>query len=162
MLRNHLLTFESDELFDTIDFIQAWITAQDVRVATSFAIRKCGGLQRDNVQEMMTKIVHYLYQGDVNFLAFEEKEKEEKKESIKIQLSLLEPMSEDECTICYEVVQRQVKYNCNHVFCADCVLESFRKIEKKSCAMCRSDITHITVPDEETEDDFALLLRHGI
>lgn len=164
MLKNHIITFENVELFNTVDFIHAWITAQDVRLVTSFAVRKCGGLYRDNILELTTKIVHYLYQDDVNYLVLpvEEKEKEKEKESITIHLSLLEPTSEDECSICYEVAQKQVKYNCNHVFCADCVLESFRKIEKKSCAMCRSDITQITVPDEETEDDFILLLRHGI
>jgi hypothetical protein len=140
-LRNHILTFSR---IDTTEF-NIWLSSQDVKLVSSFAIRKCGGLQRDGTQELIAKISYHFAD-------------EASCPLIQIQLSERSKI-EDECAICYEIITKQVAYNCNHVFCADCVVKSFRNIKKTSCAMCRSDITSISVQDKETQDELTLLLK---
>ena len=181
-IRDDILLFANfmNETFDTREF-NIWLSVQDIKMVKSFAIRKCGGIQRDNVQELVDKITYHLWgriQEDPNYYGFEDEEtqypvdeldlssiRENKNRNIQIQVSSSSQSdTKHECAICYEEINpcKFVTYNCAHVFCADCVMESFRTIDKMSCAMCRECITRINVQDEETGDDLTLLLKHGI
>ncbi len=183
-IRDDILLFASfmNETVDTREF-NVWLSVQDIKLVKSFAIRKCGGIQRDNIQELVDKITYHLWgrdQEDPNYYGFEDeatqyqvdeldlssiRENKNRNSNIQIQVSSLSQRDTNrECAICYEEINpcKLVTYNCAHVFCADCVMESFRTIEKMSCAMCRECITQINVQDEETGDDLTLLLRHGI
>ena len=67
-----------------------------------------------------------------------------------------------ECAICYEDnLQKKnfVTLNCKHQFCKDCFKSSVKNTpqnkELPSCALCRADISSITVHDESVKGDIA-------
>ena len=60
------------------------------------------------------------------------------------------------CTICYEdySVYSFVKTNCDHSFCHKCIVQTIKILpenKKLCCAMCRSNITHLSCYTSEIE-----------
>lgn len=53
-----------------------------------------------------------------------------------------EPVGREECPICYETFENNVKTCCGHVFCKKCVLKSLHR--SIHCPMCRSEILDIS------------------
>lgn len=62
----------------------------------------------------------------------------------------LDTATQESCAICYEdyMSTNFVKTNCHHSFCQNCVIETIKILhinnEKLSCAMCRSNINHLS------------------
>ena len=61
-----------------------------------------------------------------------------------------------ECSICFESYTKNkfVKLNCNHEFCGDCIINTFKTSNDTSprCALCRSDIATITTYTSEMKN----------
>jgi len=53
----------------------------------------------------------------------------------------------EHCAICYCDIDKEVKSNCGHVFCGDCLIKVWysKKHEKISCPLCRCDV-NVIVP----------------
>jgi hypothetical protein len=72
-----------------------------------------------------------------------------------------------ECAICYEdgiPKKHSVTLNCNHKFCKDCFKGCLKSTpvykDLPTCALCRADISAITVHDESVKselDDYLLV-----
>ena len=65
------------------------------------------------------------------------------------QKTTLSTISLESCVICYEdyPANNFVKTNCQHSFCQNCVIETIQILpenKKLSCAMCRSNINHLS------------------
>jgi len=67
-----------------------------------------------------------------------------------------------DCAICYEdniPKKNFVRLNCQHEFCKDCFKSSVKNTPYNkympTCALCRADITEITIHDESVKDDLA-------
>ena len=65
------------------------------------------------------------------------------------QKTTLSTISLESCVICYEDYPDNnfVKTNCKHSFCQNCVIETIQILpenKKLSCAMCRSNINHLS------------------
>ena len=67
-----------------------------------------------------------------------------------------------ECAICYDDAlpkKNFVTLNCNHQFCKDCFKSSVKNTPHNkympTCALCRADISEITVHDESVKDELA-------
>jgi hypothetical protein len=63
------------------------------------------------------------------------------------------------CNICWDEKEKNkfVKFNCNHEFCKDCIVTSFRSEERNApcCALCRSEINTITCTNEDIRSELA-------
>lgn len=57
------------------------------------------------------------------------------------------------CNICWDEKEQNqfIKFGCNHEFCKDCVIASFRGEQRNHpcCALCRSKITTLTYTNED-------------
>jgi len=53
----------------------------------------------------------------------------------------------DHCAICYCDIDKEVKANCGHVFCGDCLIKFWhsKKQQKMSCPLCRCDV-NVLIP----------------
>jgi len=53
----------------------------------------------------------------------------------------------DHCAICYCDIDKEVKSNCGHVFCGDCLIRFWhsKKQQKISCPLCRCDV-NVLIP----------------
>jgi len=53
----------------------------------------------------------------------------------------------DHCAICYCDIDKEVKSNCGHVFCGDCLIKFWhsKKQQKINCPLCRCDV-NVLVP----------------
>jgi len=82
-------------------------------------------------------------------------EDSERKFNINAQLVISEDLVEEcECQICYDskVKNRFVKLNCNHEFCAPCIIQIMNntsQYREPCCAFCREQMTNFTVGSEE-------------
>ena len=59
----------------------------------------------------------------------------------------------DECCLCYENLT-DTSFNCKHEYCSDCVYKLFDSMKnnhtiKPNCPFCRTDITHVCLPNSE-------------
>ena len=66
----------------------------------------------------------------------------------------LEELEEAECQICYDSKNRNrfVKLNCNHEYCAPCIIQTMNntsQYREPCCAFCRATMTDFTVFNEE-------------
>lgn len=63
------------------------------------------------------------------------------------------------CNICWDEKDQNkfVKFGCNHEFCKDCVITSFRCEQRNTpcCALCRSEINTITCRNEDIRSELA-------
>jgi len=60
---------------------------------------------------------------------------------------ILPKIDTDHCAICYCDIEKEVKSNCGHVFCGDCLIKFWhsKKQEKLSCPLCRCDV-NVLIP----------------
>jgi len=58
-----------------------------------------------------------------------------------------EKIDTDHCAICYCDIDKEVKSNCGHVFCGDCLIQFWhsKKQQKINCPLCRCDV-NVLVP----------------
>ena len=65
----------------------------------------------------------------------------------------------EDCPICYEPLKYEdiVTLNCNHEFCKTCIVQSLHSVKNGDpcCALCRTNICSILVPDVKTYDTVA-------
>jgi len=65
----------------------------------------------------------------------------------------------DNCPICYETLKYEdtVTLNCNHEFCKTCIIQTLHSVKNSdpSCALCRTKICSMLVPDVKTYDTVA-------
>jgi hypothetical protein len=63
------------------------------------------------------------------------------------------------CNICWDEKQQNqfIKFGCNHEFCKDCVITSFRGEQRNHpcCALCRSQITTLTYRNENIRSELS-------
>jgi len=54
----------------------------------------------------------------------------------------------DHCAICYCDIDKEVKSNCGHVFCGECLIKFWhsKKQQKMSCPLCRCDV-NVLIPN---------------
>jgi len=62
----------------------------------------------------------------------------------------------EDCPICYEPLKYEdtVTLNCNHDFCKTCIIQSLQSLKNGNpcCALCRTNICSMLVPDVNTYD----------
>jgi len=65
----------------------------------------------------------------------------------------------EDCPICYETLKYEdiVTLNCNHEFCKTCIIQTLHSVKNSdpSCALCRTKICSMLVPDVKTYDTVA-------
>lgn len=65
-----------------------------------------------------------------------------------------------ECSICYDEKESQqfVKFGCNHEFCKDCVISTFKSSNNKRicCALCRAEVKEIEARTEQVKTELTL------
>jgi len=88
-------------------------------------------------------------------------------------VSMAPKIDAEHCAICYCDIDKEVKSNCGHVFCGDCLIKFWhsKKKEKMCCPLCRSDInllianfnTHNVCPkDQQTKEVVENIARYNI
>jgi hypothetical protein len=153
----------------------------DREVFKAFAISKCNCRLYSNIDEMLVNITNYIY-GDqeetntgliqefYNLLQTHGNEVEEDEDEIPDKFNIattIEALDEQkgaencECAICYEdniPKKHSVTLNCKHQFCKDCFKGCLKSTpvykDLPSCALCRADISAITVHDESVKSEF--------
>lgn len=81
-------------------------------------------------------------------------EDSERKFNINTQLIVSEDLEEQECQICYDskAKNRFVKLNCNHEYCAPCIIQTMNntsQYREPCCAFCRATMTDFVISSEE-------------
>ena len=163
------------------DWLMEYYLIVDREVVKAFAIRKCNCRIYSNVDEILVNITNYIYgdQEEVNTGLIEEfynllqthgneVEEEEEETTYKFNIATtIEQIDEQqgaeicECSICYEdgiPKKHSVTLNCNHKFCKDCFKGCLKSTpvyrDLPRCALCREDISSITVHDESVKSEF--------
>lgn len=54
----------------------------------------------------------------------------------------------NECVICFEIIEKELKFNCQHHFCKDCILK-WIKIGQTTCPVCRDNIIFINFNNKD-------------
>jgi hypothetical protein len=153
----------------------------DREVVKAFAIRKCNCRMYSNIDEILVNITNYIYedQEDIDTGLIQEfynllqthgneVEEEEVETTDKFNIATnIEALDEQqsaeicECSICYEdgiPKKHSVTLNCNHKFCKDCFKGCLKSTpvyrDLPRCALCREDISSITVHDESVKSEF--------
>jgi hypothetical protein len=116
-----------------------------------------------NIERMiMRELFLYIFNNGVN--------REPETENIKFNINLIhnnvdENVDENEstnennmmCNICWDEKEHNqfIKFGCNHEFCKDCVITSFRGEQRNHpcCALCRSEITTLTYTSEDIRSE---------
>jgi hypothetical protein len=69
-----------------------------------------------------------------------------------------------DCSICFEnyEMDKFVKFNCNHKFCGDCVIETIKtiktsKINNLPCPLCRAEISSIVAYTKEVKNKVEII-----
>jgi hypothetical protein len=95
--------------------------------------------------------------------------------NLKIVINLTETKKDDEnnndaekddeedksCPICYEQLtnENEVKLNCEHKFCCECIKNSLNKCINQKCALCR---TPSTCYDVKTSDAYNVIAEYNV
>ena len=53
-----------------------------------------------------------------------------------------------ECVICFEIIEKELKFNCQHYFCKDCILKWIKR-EQTTCPVCRDNIIFINFNNKD-------------
>ena len=163
------------------DWLMEYYLVVDREVVKAFAISKCNCRLYSNIDEILVNITNYIYgdQEEVNTGLIEEfynllqthgneVEEEEEETTDKFNIATtIEQIDEQqgaeicECSICYEdgiPKKHSVTLNCNHKFCKDCFKGCLKSTpvyrDLPRCALCREDISSITVHDESVKSEF--------
>ena len=62
----------------------------------------------------------------------------------------------DSCPVCYESGKNIIKYNCSHVICSPCLLNTITHTSILCCALCRANITHIYTQNKKILNEIKL------
>ena len=162
------------------DWLMEYYLVVDREVVKAFAISKCNCRLYSNIDEILVNITNYIYgdQEEVNTGLIQEfynllqthgnevEEEEETTDKFNI-ATTIEQIDEQqgaeicECSICYEdgiPKKHSVTLNCNHKFCKDCFKGCLKSTpvyrDLPRCALCREDISSITVHDESVKSEF--------
>jgi hypothetical protein len=163
------------------DWLMEYYLVVDREVFKAFAISKCNCRLYSNIDEMLVNITNYIY-GDqeetntgliqefYNLLQTHGNEEEEEEDEVTDKFNIsttIEALDEQqgpencECAICYEdniPKKHSVTLNCKHQFCKDCFKGCLKSTpvykDLPSCALCRADISAITVHDESVKSEF--------
>jgi hypothetical protein len=154
--------------------IDYYLDGTNGTLVKAFAIRKCNCRISTMSDIMIERIISYFYddvfEEDDIFIPFppifENTLTEEPARKFNIVINTIidqngdEPQNHCECAICYEdaILQtNSVTLNCNHAFCKDCLIGCFKNTpsykEVPSCALCRADISSITVYSENVKSE---------
>ena len=105
-----------------------------------------------NIQniEILRELLSFVYNANMNSRMQEFNEIAPRKLNINLVIDVSDDTenSNCQCNICWDDKPNNsfVKFGCNHDFCKDCVISSFRseQISNSCCALCRSEIKTIT------------------
>lgn len=166
------------------DWLMEYYLIVDREVVKAFAISKCNCRMYSNIDEILVNITNYIYedQQEINTGLIQEfynllqthSEQEGEGEGEDIQATdkfniatTIEEIDEQEgveiceCAICYEdgiPKKHSVTLNCKHQFCKDCFKGCLKSTavykDFPTCALCRADISAITVHDESVKAEF--------
>ena len=166
------------------DWLMEYYLIVDREVVKAFAINKCNCRMYSNIDEILVNITNYIYedQEDIdtgliqefyNLLQTHGNEVEEEvvenlettdKFNIATTIEQIDQQQGAEiceCSICYEdgiPKKHSVTLNCNHKFCKDCFKGCLKSTpvyrDLPRCALCREDISSITVHDESVKSEF--------
>ena len=162
------------------DWLIEYYLIVDRKVVKAFAISKCNCRMYSTIDTIIANITNYIYEDQeetdtgliqefYNLLQThgnEEVENLENQDKFNI-ATTIEALDEQqgqencECAICYEdniPKKHSVTLNCKHKFCKDC-FKGCLKItpvykDLPSCALCRADISSITVHSESVKSEF--------
>jgi hypothetical protein len=162
------------------DWLIEYYLIVDRKVVKAFAISKCNCRMYSTIDTIIANITNYIYEDQeetdtgliqefYNLLQThgnEEVENLEDQDKFNI-ATTIEALDEQqgqencECAICYEdniPKKHSVTLNCKHKFCKDC-FKGCLKItpvykDLPSCALCRADISSITVHSESVKSEF--------
>ena len=54
-------------------------------------------------------------------------------------------IKKDECSICFNLIKKEIILNCNHYFCDNCIKEWVKR--SNLCPMCRTHINFNLIPE---------------
>jgi hypothetical protein len=175
------LTLDPRDTFK--DWLMEYYLIVDREVVKAFAIRKCNCRMYSNIDEILVNITNYIYedQQDVNtgliqefynLLQTHSEQDNEEEENIEATdkfniATTIEEIEEEkgeeicECAICYEdgiSKKHSVTLNCKHQFCKDCFKGCLKSTavykDLPTCALCRADISAITVHSKSVKGEF--------
>jgi hypothetical protein len=166
------------------DWIIEYYLIVDREVVKAFAIRKCNCRIYSTIDTIIANITNYIYgdqeetdtgliQEFYNLLQTHGQEGEEEVEenveatdkfSIATTIEQIDEQKGSEiceCAICYEdgiPKKHSVTLNCKHKFCKDCFKGCLKSTavykDLPTCALCRADISAITVHSESVKGEF--------
>lgn len=93
----------------------------------------------------------------------------ENKFDIVRELCSTEKVGLDECSICYEKVEKSkfITLNCKHEFCADCIASTLKSQQHKyrtngapCCAFCRDKFSTFRISSVQVNEDLDIYCRH--
>jgi hypothetical protein len=164
------------------DWLIEYYLIVDREVVKAFAIKKCNCRVHSTIDTIIANITNYIYEDQeetdngliqefYNLLQTHGNEVEEEEEvevTDKFNIATtIEALDEQqgqencECAICYEdniPKKHSVTLNCQHKFCKDCFKGCLKSTavyrDLPRCALCRADISAITVHDESVKSEF--------
>ena len=164
------------------DWLMEYYLIVDREVVKAFAISKCNCRLYSNIDEILVNITNYIYedQEEINTGLIQEfynllqthSEQDNEEENIETTdkfniATTIEEIEEQqgaeicECAICYEdniPKKHSVTLNCQHQFCKDCFKGCLKSTpvyrDLPRCALCREDITSITIHHESIKSEF--------
>ena len=164
------------------DWLMEYYLIVDREVVKAFAISKCNCRLYSNIDEILVNITNYIYedQEEINtgliqefynlLQTHSEQDNEDNEEEENIEATdkfniatTIEEIDEQqgECAICYEdniPKKHSVTLNCKHQFCKDCFKGCLKSTpvyrDLPRCALCREDISAITIHDASVKSEF--------
>jgi hypothetical protein len=157
LLMNELILNEQEQI-DYVDAIFNVITNMNTINQINTNINQYNQINLDNEDEAMPALVDISdplvqalvdTQNQTHFV-----EDSERKFNINAELVVSADLEESECQICYDTKakNRFVKLNCNHEYCAPCIIQTMNntsQYREPCCAFCRANMTSFTVGNEE-------------
>lgn len=165
------------------DWLMEYYLIVDREVVKAFAISKCNCRLYSNIDEILVNITNYIYEDQeeintgliqefYNLLQTHGDQDNEEEENLEAtdkfniattiaQIDEQEGEENCECAICYEdgiPKKHKVTLNCQHQFCKDCFKGCLKSTpvykDLPTCALCRADISAITVHDASVKAEF--------
>ena len=183
-LSKTLCDFTEDPRDSFKDWLIEYYLIVDREVVKAFAISKCNCRMYSTIDTIIANITNYIYgdqeetdtgliQEFYNLLQEthieqdnEEEENIEATDKFNIATTIEEIDEKQgaekcECAICYEdniPKKHQITLKCKHQFCKDCFKGCLKSTavykDLPTCALCRADISAITVHDESVKAEF--------
>lgn len=80
--------------------------------------------------------------------------------------SVLKDIDQQKCPICLDCIERPAVTSCGHLFCSECINNSFNSSQGKKCPLCRTMLNNTILkeilPKEqlEKESDGMIIIKH--